>query len=73
MCLFILVYAVDRNAWMLGSYGPKTEIQSFKTPVDEAPSGLLARGKYTVKSKFMDDDKNVYLEWEWTLDIKKEW
>lgn len=58
---------------MVGSYGPKSEIQTYKTPVDTAPSGMISRGHYTVKSKFTDDDKNIYLEWEWSFDIKKDW
>lgn len=52
---------------MLGSYGPKAESQSALTPLEEAPSGMLARGHYTVKSKFVDDDNNVHLEWEWLV------
>ena len=58
---------------MLGSYGPKNEVHTYTTPSDEAPSGMLARGKYVIKSKFHDDDKNVYLDWEWALEIKKDW
>lgn len=38
-----------------------------------APSGILTRGQYNVKSKFIDDDKTVHLEWEWALQIKKDW
>eukprot|EP00731_Ephydatia_muelleri_P029366 Em0020g1010a len=64
---------VDKTMFMVGSYGPKTEPHIFQTPIDEAPSGLVSRGHYTIKSLFTDDDKNVYLEWEWALDIKKEW
>ena len=30
--------------------------------VDEAPKGMIARGHYTAKSKFLDDDKNIYLD-----------
>ena len=58
---------------MVGSYGPKTEAHNYSTPVDQAPSGLMSRGHYVVKSKFLDDDKIVYLEWEWSFDIKKDW
>lgn len=58
---------------MVGSYGPKTEVQNFVTPVDSAPSGLIARGTYNVKSRFTDDDKNIYLEWEWPMVIAKNW
>ncbi|XP_046856497.1 rho GDP-dissociation inhibitor 1-like [Xenia sp. Carnegie-2017] len=64
---------VDKNAFMVGSYGPKSEIQTYKTPVDTAPNGMMSRGHYTVKSKFTDDDKHIYLEWEWSFDIKKDW
>ena len=62
---------VDKANFMVGSYGPKNEAQEFQTPVEDAPSGLLARGTYNVKSKFTDDDKNIYLEWEWALKIVK--
>ena len=58
---------------MVGSYGPKSEAHEFKTPQDEAPSGLIQRGSYRVKSKFTDDDKNIILEWDWTLEVKKDW
>lgn len=65
--------SVDKSSLMVGSYGPKAESHEYCTPVDEAPKGMLARGHYTVKSKFVDDDKNCYLEWEWSFDIKKDW
>lgn len=64
---------VDKTNVMVGSYGPKKELQSFTTPLEEAPSGMVARGSYTVKSLFTDDDKHEHLKWEWTLDIKKDW
>ncbi|CEP14494.1 hypothetical protein [Parasitella parasitica] len=40
---------------------------------EEAPLGILYRGTYTVKSKFLDDDNVTHLEWEWAFDIKKDW
>lgn len=58
---------------MIGSYGPKADCQSYKTPQEEAPTGMMARGSYTVKSVFIDDDKTEHLKWEWTFDIKKDW
>lgn len=64
---------VDTTTHMVGSYGPKAELQSFLTPVDDAPSGLLMRGHYNVTSVFTDDDKHEYLKWEWSFTIKKEW
>lgn len=64
---------VDKMTHMVGSYAPKTEIQSYTTPPEDAPSGLMARGGYTVHSLFTDDDKNEHLKWEWTFEIKKDW
>lgn len=57
---------------MVGSYPPKTEIQSYITPVEEAPSGMMARGSYSVQSLFTDDDKHEHLKWEWAFEIKKD-
>ncbi|CAH0563897.1 unnamed protein product [Brassicogethes aeneus] len=64
---------VDKMTHMVGSYAPKSEIQSYTTPSEDAPSGMLARGSYTVHSLFTDDDKNEHLKWEWTFEIKKDW
>lgn len=66
-------YVVDKSNLMVGSYGPKTEPHVYQTPVETAPSGMISRGQYTIKSKFTDDDKNVIHEWEWCLSIKKDW
>lgn len=62
---------VESRTDMVGSYGPKNELQSFTTKPEQAPSGMLARGTYTVKSLFTDDDKYEHLKWEWKLEIKK--
>lgn len=64
---------VDKMTQMVGSYPPKAEIQSYTTPFEEAPSGMMSRGSYTVCSLFTDDDKNEHLKWEWTFEIKKDW
>jgi hypothetical protein len=64
---------VDSASHMMGSYGPKEEEQSFTTPVDEAPKGMVARGTYKMSCEFRDDDKNSYLQWSFNIDIKKEW
>lgn len=58
---------------MVGSYPPKMEMQSYITPSEEAPSGMVARGSYTVLSLFTDDDEHEHLKWEWTFEICKEW
>ncbi|XP_050393667.1 rho GDP-dissociation inhibitor 1 [Patella vulgata] len=64
---------VDKTNFMVGSYGPKMDLQSFTTPPEEAPSGMVARGEYKMDSQFTDDDGNDYLSWEWKLQIKKDW
>nr|CAG4641243.1 EOG090X0EJY [Eulimnadia texana] len=64
---------VDKMTHMVGSYAPKKELQSYTTPVEDAPSGLLYRGNYSVTSLFTDDDGNEHLKWEWTFEIKKDW
>ena len=65
--------SIDKSSFMVGSYGPKAEPYNYLTPSDEAPKGMIARGKYKIKSKFIDDDKLVHLAWEWCMDIKKDW
>ena len=48
--LFLLLHfidiLVDSTTHMVGSYGPKNEEQSYMTPIEEAPSGMLMRGAY---------------------------
>ncbi|CAH1793569.1 unnamed protein product [Owenia fusiformis] len=64
---------VDKTNYMVGAYAPREEEHIYSTPTDEAPSGMLARGEYTVKSLFTDDDKNEHLKWEWAFKIAKDW
>ncbi|KAJ2720596.1 rho GDP dissociation inhibitor [Coemansia sp. Benny D115] len=64
---------LERTQEMCGSFGPKLEKQQCRFPTATAPSGWLACGTYTIKSKFVDDDNNVHLEWVWSMEIKKEW
>ncbi|OMH85956.1 Rho GDP-dissociation inhibitor [Zancudomyces culisetae] len=64
---------VDRLEEMVGSYGPSDSYYEKKFMPEESPSGFLARGRYNVKSKFIDDDKVTHLEWDWAFEIKKEW
>ncbi|CAB3400086.1 unnamed protein product [Caenorhabditis bovis] len=63
---------VGTETYMMGSFAPKTEIQESLSPMEEAPSGMLHRGKYKVHSEITDDDNNVYLDWKWTLHITKD-
>lgn len=70
---FKLGLPVDKMSHMVGSYAPKAEIQSYTTPPEDAPSGMIARGGYSVQSLFTDDDKHKHLKWEWCFEIKKDW
>lgn len=61
---------------MIGSYAPNTDktpqyVKRFKE--EEAPSGMLLRGKYSVNSIFIDDDKKKHLEFDWSLEVAKDW
>jgi len=64
---------VSKLNLMLGSFGPREEPHEITTPDDEAPKGMIARGKYHAVCKIIDDDKTVHLGWEWTFKIEKDW
>ncbi|KAK6531517.1 hypothetical protein TWF281_008316 [Arthrobotrys megalospora] len=67
---------VDKTEEMLGSYGPNNATNPFysKTlPIEVAPDGMLGRGTYSAKTRFIDDDKKVHLEFDWVIEIKKDW
>ncbi|XP_024991694.1 rho GDP-dissociation inhibitor 1-like [Cynara cardunculus var. scolymus] len=64
---------VDRTKEMIGTFSPQHELYTHQIPEDIAPSGILARGSYSAKTKFVDDDNKCYLELNYTFDIKKEW
>ena len=53
---------------MLGSYAPGKSNEK-KFPLEEAPSGMLARGKYEARSKFTDDDGHSYLDFTWSFEV----
>lgn len=68
------IRTVDKLESMIGSYGPSPEPVTKRFVTEEAPSGMLARsGSYTVRSRVIDDDKNVYVDFEWTFKLAKEW
>ncbi|KAG0134323.1 immunoglobulin E-set [Tuber indicum] len=67
---------VDKSDEMMGSYGPNTSENPYYEKTfseEEAPSGMIYRGRYDAVSKFMDDDHNTHLEFKWNFDIKKSW
>ncbi|EPQ59340.1 E set domain-containing protein [Gloeophyllum trabeum ATCC 11539] len=67
---------VDKMEQMLGSYGPhpKGEPYTKNFDTEESPSGMIARsGTYNVRSRVVDDDGEVYADWEWCFKLGKEW
>ncbi|KAG0318188.1 hypothetical protein BGZ99_005816 [Dissophora globulifera] len=63
----------DKTEEMIGSYAAKPDTIVKKFLKDEAPSGMIARGKYDVRSQFIDDDGTIHKQWDWTFQIKKDW
>eukprot|EP01114_Cavostelium_apophysatum_P011696 TRINITY_DN260_c0_g1_i1.p1 TRINITY_DN260_c0_g1~~TRINITY_DN260_c0_g1_i1.p1 ORF type:complete len:206 (+),score=56.21 TRINITY_DN260_c0_g1_i1:75-692(+) len=67
---------VDKSDTMIGSFAPQFDPYTSTFPRngwEEAPKGMVARGKYKAKSQFIDDDKQVHLEFEYHFEIKKDW
>ncbi|KDP30853.1 hypothetical protein JCGZ_13796 [Jatropha curcas] len=64
---------VDSAKEMLGTFSPQAEPYTHVMPEETTPSGMFARGTYSAKSKFLDDDNKCYLEINYTFDIRKEW
>ncbi|KAI3702616.1 hypothetical protein L6452_28363 [Arctium lappa] len=64
---------VDSAKEMLGTFSPQSEPYTYEMPEETTPSGYFARGSYSAKTKFVDDDNKCYLEISYTFDIRKDW
>ncbi|KAL9678520.1 hypothetical protein QQ045_016364 [Rhodiola kirilowii] len=64
---------VDSTKEMIGTFSPQAEPYTHEMPEETTPSGMFARGSYSAKSKFLDDDNKCYLEINYTFDIRKDW
>jgi len=65
---------VDKMEEMLGSYGPNEKPYTKVFPPEESPSGVIARsGSYNARSRIVDDDGSVYVDFSWTFKLAKEW
>ncbi|GMH26866.1 hypothetical protein Nepgr_028709 [Nepenthes gracilis] len=64
---------VDSMKEMLGTFSPQPEPYTHEMLEETTPSGIFARGSYTARSKFVDDDNKCYLEINYTFDIRKDW
>jgi len=66
---------VEEETLVLGSYRPQKEPHKVSFPKlgwNEAPSGTLARGEYSAKMVFIDDDKMQHLQLEYGFKIEKD-
>ncbi|OVA04441.1 RHO protein GDP dissociation inhibitor [Macleaya cordata] len=62
---------VDQSNGMLGTYAPQQEPYTHILDEETTPSGKLARGIYSAKLKFEDDDKKCHFDLNYTFEIKK--
>uniref|UniRef100_A0A7N0ZWC1 Rho GDP-dissociation inhibitor 1 n=1 Tax=Kalanchoe fedtschenkoi TaxID=63787 RepID=A0A7N0ZWC1_KALFE len=62
---------VDKSKGMLGTFAPHKEPYVYKLDEETTPSGVLARGIYSAKLKFEDDDRRSHMELDYTFEIKK--
>lgn len=63
---------VDQTRVMLGTFAPQIDPYTYVMEEEETPSGVLARGSYTAKTKFVDDDNICYLEIDYSFQIVKD-
>jgi len=66
-------FPVDHTRSMLGTFAPQREPYIHIMPEKVTPSGLLARGAYTARKRFVDDDGTVYLDVNYSFEIRKDW
>ncbi|EOX94369.1 hypothetical protein QUC31_004506 [Theobroma cacao] len=62
---------VDQNKGMLGTFAPQREPYVYILDEETTPSGVLARGIYSAKLKFEDDDRRCHMELNYSFEIKK--
>ncbi|XP_022973859.1 rho GDP-dissociation inhibitor 1-like [Cucurbita maxima] len=64
---------VDSTKEMIGTFSPQPEPYYHEMQEETTPSGIFARGSYSARSRFVDDDNKCYLEINYTFDIRKDW
>ncbi|KAF5738971.1 rho GDP-dissociation inhibitor 1-like [Tripterygium wilfordii] len=62
---------VDQSKGMLGTFAPQRERYVHLLEEETTPSGALARGNYSARLKFEDDDKRCHIELRYSFEIKK--
>lgn len=64
---------VENQKMMLGTFSPQQEPYVYEGEEETTPAGIFARGSYSAKLKFFDDDGKCYLETSYYFEIRKEW
>ncbi|KAI3992853.1 hypothetical protein MKX01_028152 [Papaver californicum] len=64
---------VENTKVMLGTFSPQQEPYTYELAEERTPSGMFARGSYSAKTKFLDDDGKCYLDISYCFEIRKEW
>lgn len=64
---------VENTKVMLGTFSPQKEPYTYELEEETTPSGLFARGSYSARTKFVDDDGKCYLEMSYYFEIRKDW
>ncbi|XP_059660308.1 rho GDP-dissociation inhibitor 1-like [Cornus florida] len=62
---------VDQSKGMLGTFAPQREPYVHTLDEETTPSGVLARGIYSAKLKFEDDDRRCHMELKYSFEIRK--
>jgi len=73
--IFKSLVEVAKDVEMLGTYPPRNDFQTVDIPKNDwhdAPSGMLQRGTYKAKMRFLDDDGNSHLDFEYAVKIAKD-
>ncbi|KAK7832300.1 rho gdp-dissociation inhibitor 1 [Quercus suber] len=70
--LILPIPFVDNSKRMLGTFSPQQE--PYTSEMEETtPSGMFARGTYSARTKFVDDDGKCYLDMCYYFEIQKNW
>ncbi|XP_057547494.1 rho GDP-dissociation inhibitor 1-like [Amaranthus tricolor] len=64
---------VRQTTKLVGTFSPRQEQYTFESDQGITPSGFFVRGSFMVRSKFVDDDGNCYLDTTYYFDIRKDW
>ncbi|KAJ4969077.1 hypothetical protein NE237_015778 [Protea cynaroides] len=64
---------VENTKVMLGTFSPQPEPYTYELGEERTPSGMFARGSYSARTKFADDDGKCYLDISYSFEIRKDW